>query len=61
MYLRINAFALSGRTNDNTILPRASLRLPWAMRSLGFQPVPVHYRLHLSNSSKYDCAIIQPL
>ena len=40
MYLRINAFALSGRTNDNTIIPRVSLRLPWAMRSLGFQPAP---------------------
>ena len=36
MYLRINAFALTGRTNDNTIIPRVSLRLPWAMRSLGF-------------------------
>lgn len=36
MYLRINAFALTGRTNDNTIIPRESLRLPWAMRSLGF-------------------------
>ena len=42
MYLRINASALSGRTNDNTIIPRVSLRLPWAMRSLGFQPVPVY-------------------
>ena len=40
MYLKINAFALSGRTNNNTIIPRVSLRLPWAMRSLGFQPVP---------------------
>ena len=40
MYLRINAFALSGRTNDNTIIPRVSLRLPWAMRLLGFQPAP---------------------
>ena len=39
MYLKINAFALSGRTNNNTIIPRVSLRLPWAMRSLGFQPV----------------------
>ena len=38
--LIINAFALSGRTNDNTIIPRVSLRLPWAMRSLGFQPAP---------------------
>ena len=34
-----DAFALSGRTNDNTIIPRVSLRLPWAMCSLGFQPV----------------------
>ena len=40
MYLRINASAISGRTNDNTILPRVSLRLPWAMRLLGFQPAP---------------------
>ena len=39
MYLKINAFALSGRTNNNTIITRVSLRLPWAMRSLGFQPV----------------------
>ena len=38
MYLRINAFALSGRSNNNTIIPRVSLRLPWAMRLLGFQP-----------------------
>ena len=42
MYLKINAFALSGRTNNNTIIPRVSLRLPWAMRSLGFQPVLPH-------------------
>ena len=45
MYLRINASALSGRTNDNTITPRVSLRLPWAMRLLGFQPV--HYQRYL--------------
>lgn len=31
MYLRINAFALSGRSNNNTIIPRVSLRLPYAM------------------------------
>ena len=37
--IRMNASALTGRTNDNTIIPRVSLRLPWAMRSLGFQPV----------------------
>ena len=36
--LIINALALSGRTNDNTIIRRVSLRLPWAMRLLGFQP-----------------------
>ncbi len=45
MYLRINAFALTGRTNDNTIIPRVSLRLPWAMRSLGFQPVCMSERM----------------
>ena len=39
MCLRINAFALSGRTVDNMTIPRVSLRLPWAMRSLGFQSV----------------------
>ena len=37
--LIINALALSGHTNDNTIIRRVSLRLPWAMRLLGFQPV----------------------
>mgnify|MGYP003199938509 FL=1 len=45
MCLRINAFALTGRTNDNTIIPRVSLRLPWAMRSLGFQPVCMSERM----------------
>ena len=34
--LIINALAHSGRTNDNTIIRRVSLRLPWAMRLLGF-------------------------
>ena len=34
------AFALTGRGLPGCIrLPRVSLRLPWAMRSLGFQPV----------------------
>ena len=34
------AFALTGRGLPRyTRLPRVSLRLPWAMRSLGFQPV----------------------
>ena len=57
MYLKINAFALSGRTNNNTIIPRASLRLPWAMRSLGFQPVldPGHHFAYPEL-----CVIIQP-
>ena len=45
MYLGINALALTGRTNDNTIIPRVSLRLPWAMRSLGFQPVCMSERM----------------
>lgn len=34
----INAFALTGATVAGTYLPRVSLRLPWAMRRLGFQP-----------------------
>ena len=40
MCLGINAFALSGRViaNMTTPTPRVSLRLPWAMCSLGFQP-----------------------
>ena len=34
------AFALTGRGLPRyTRSPRVSLRLPWAMRSLGFQPV----------------------
>ena len=64
----MNAFALPGRTNENTIntqgvaslalgyalvgLSACPLRLPWAMRSLGFA---MHYWLHLSNSSMLDC------
>lgn len=47
MYLKINAFALSGRTNNNTIIPRVSLRLPWAMRSLGFQPALPKSETHI--------------
>ena len=66
--IRMNAFALPGRTNENTIntqgvaslalgyalvgLSACPLRLPWAMRSLGFA---MHYWLHLSNSSMLDC------
>ena len=33
------AFALTGRRMSTLFTPRVSLRLPWAMRSLGFQPV----------------------
>ena len=33
------AFALTGRMSPTHFIPRVSLRLPWAMRSLGFQPV----------------------
>ena len=32
------AFALTGRRLSTHFIPRVSLRLPWAMRSLGFQP-----------------------
>ena len=39
IHIRINAFALPGRTTQHIhTIPRVSLRLPWAMRSLGFQP-----------------------
>ena len=43
------AFALTGRRLSTHFIPRVSLRLPWAMRSLGFQPV----------SSKNDIQILQ--
>ena len=68
IHIRMNAFALPGRTNENAIntqgvaslalgyalvgLSARPLRLPWAMRSLGFA---MHYWLHLSNSSMLDC------
>ena len=46
MFLKIDnskagkyAFALTGRRMSTLFTPRVSLRLPWAMRSLGFQPV----------------------
>ena len=39
IHIRMNAFALPGRTTQHIhTIPRVSLRLPWAMRSLGFQP-----------------------
>ena len=37
------AFALTGRRLSTRFIPRVSLRLPWAMRSLGFQPVVPDY------------------
>ena len=43
------AFALTGRRLSTLFIPRVPLRLPWAMRSLGFQPV----------SSKNDIQILQ--
>ena len=53
IHIRMNAFALPGRTTQHIhTIPRVSLRLPWAMRSLGFA---MHYWLHLSNSSMLDC------
>ena len=50
MYLRINAFALSGRQCYGKFITQgvASLALGYAL--LGFQPV--HYRRHLNNSSE---------
>ena len=52
-YLRINAFALSGRQCYGKFITQgvASLALGYVL--MGFQPV--HYRLHLNNSSKFDC------
>ena len=38
MYLKINAFDLSGRTNNSTLCPWVVFRLPWVLRSFGFQP-----------------------
>ena len=39
IHIRMNAFALPGRTTQHIhTIPRVSLRLPWALRSLGFQP-----------------------
>ena len=39
IHIRMNAFALPGRTTQHIhTIPRVSLRLPWAMRLLGFQP-----------------------
>ncbi|MDD7079651.1 MAG: hypothetical protein PUI06_02725 [Prevotella sp.] len=35
MYLRIKAFALTGRGDSTMRKPRVSLRLPWAMCSIG--------------------------
>lgn len=58
MYLRINAFALTGRTNDNTIIPRVSLRLPWAMRSLGFQPVCMSERMVRKHIASLEAAAL---
>ncbi len=43
------AFALTGRRLSTHFIPRVSLRLPWAMRSLGFQPI----------SSKNNIQILQ--
>lgn len=40
MYFAINAFALSGRLHDHRINPRV---LPWALRSLGFQPADADF------------------
>ena len=56
-YNKEYVFALSGRSNNNTIIPRVSLRLPWAMCSLGFQPA---LALGCRFACPMLCTIIQP-
>ena len=47
------AFALTGRYYSNMI-PRVSLRLPWAMRSLGFQPVSSKNNMRRWNKKTFN-------
>ena len=49
------AFALTGRGLPRyTRLPRVSLRLPWAMRSLGFQPVSSKNNMRRWNKKTFN-------
>ena len=47
----LNAFALSGRHYISSCEPRVSLRLPWAMCLLGFQPALAKSETSVSLSS----------
>ena len=48
------AFALTGRMSPNHFIPRVSLRLPWAMRSLGFQPVSSKNNMRRWNKKTFN-------
>ena len=49
------AFALTGRGLPRyTRLPRVSLRLPWAMRSLGFQPASSKNNMRRWNKKTFN-------
>ena len=48
------AFALTGRMSPNHFIPRVSLRLPRAMRSLGFQPVSSKNNMRRWNKKTFN-------
>ena len=52
------AFALTGRRLSTHFIPRVSLRLPWAMRSLGFQPAS--FASVVSSSQALQMIILRP-
>ena len=61
MFLKIDnskagkyAFALTGRRMSTLFTPRVSLRLPWAMRSLGFQPVSSKNNMRRWNKKTFN-------
>ena len=48
------AFALTGRRLSTHFIPRVSLRLPWAMRSLGFQPASSKNNMRRWNKKTFN-------
>ena len=48
------AFALTGRRLSTLFIPRVSLRLPWAMRSLGFQPASSKNNMRRWNKKTFN-------
>ena len=54
------AFALTGRRLSTHFIPRVSLRLPWAMRSLGFQPVNSKNNIRSWNKKHLTTRRIEP-